>query len=127
MRGTFLCAQAALRHMAEERYGKVIMIASNFGLVGVPELTAYCAGKAAVIGMTRSLAGEFGPLGINVNALCPGATKTAINVHFRSDRSVQAGWQRMTPLRMAEGRVHRRAAATSPTRPCTWPPMSLAS
>jgi NAD(P)-dependent dehydrogenase (short-subunit alcohol dehydrogenase family) len=100
VRGTFLCVQAALRHMAEERYGKVIMIASNFGLVGVPELTAYCAGKAAVIGMARSLAGEFGPLGVNVNALCPGATKTAINVHFRADEELQAGWRRMTPLRM---------------------------
>jgi len=100
VRGTFLCVQAALRHMAEEHYGKVIMIASNFGLVGVPELTAYCAGKAAVIGMARSLAGEFGPLGVNVNALCPGATKTAINMHFRSDPERQADWQRMTPLRM---------------------------
>jgi NAD(P)-dependent dehydrogenase (short-subunit alcohol dehydrogenase family) len=100
VRGTFLCAQAALRHMAKERYGKVIMIASNFGLVGVPELTAYCAGKAAVIGMARSLAGEFGPLGVNVNALCPGATKTAINLHFRSDPERQADWRRMTPLRM---------------------------
>jgi glucose 1-dehydrogenase len=100
VRGTFLCVQAALRHMAEERYGKVVVIASNFGLVGVPELTAYCAGKAAVIGMVRSLAGEFGPLGVNVNALCPGATKTAINVHFRSDPERQANWQQMTPLRM---------------------------
>jgi NAD(P)-dependent dehydrogenase (short-subunit alcohol dehydrogenase family) len=102
VRGTFLCAQAALRHMAAERYGKVALIASNFGLVGVPELTAYCAGKAAVIGMARSLAGEFGPLGVNVNALCPGATKTAINVHFRSDPELQANWQRMTPLRVEE-------------------------
>jgi NAD(P)-dependent dehydrogenase (short-subunit alcohol dehydrogenase family) len=100
VRGTFLCAQAALRHMAEERYGKVVLIASNFGLVGVPELTAYCAGKAAVIGMARALAGEFGPHGVNVNALCPGATKTSINVHFRSDPERQANWQRMTPLRM---------------------------
>jgi glucose 1-dehydrogenase len=100
VRGTFLCVQAALRHMAQERYGKVVVIASNFGLVGVPELTAYCAGKAAVIGMVRSLAGEFGPLGVNVNALCPGATKTAINVHFRSDPERQANWQQMTPLRM---------------------------
>jgi glucose 1-dehydrogenase len=100
VRGTFLCAQAALRHMAEEHYGHVVMIASNFGLVGVPELTAYCAGKAAVIGMAKSLAGEFGPLGVNVNALCPGATKTSINVHFRNDPERQANWQRMTPLRM---------------------------
>jgi glucose 1-dehydrogenase len=101
VRGTFLSAQAALRHFGDEHYGKVIVVASNFGLVGVPELAAYCAGKAAVIGMARAIAGEFGPLGINVNALCPGATKTAINVHFRADAELQRGWRQMTPLRMA--------------------------
>jgi NAD(P)-dependent dehydrogenase (short-subunit alcohol dehydrogenase family) len=100
VRGTFLCAQRALRHFADARYGKVVMVSSNFGLVGVPEMAAYCAGKAAVIGMTKAMAIEFGPLGINVNALCPGATKTAINVHFRADPTLQAEWQRMTPLRM---------------------------
>lgn len=103
VRGTFLCLQAALRHFGEKRYGKAVLVASNFGLVGVPELAAYCAGKAAVIGLARAVAGEFGPLGINVNALCPGATKTAINVHFRADPELQRGWQRMTPLRMEAG------------------------
>lgn len=101
VRGTFLCAQRALRHFVEKRYGKVITVASNFGLVGVPQLAAYCAGKAAVIGMTRALAIEFGPLGVNVNAMCPGATRTAINVDFRADPEVQRVWQQMTPLRMA--------------------------
>jgi NAD(P)-dependent dehydrogenase (short-subunit alcohol dehydrogenase family) len=103
VKGSFLCVQAALRQFTEKRYGKVIMVASNFGLVGVPGLAAYCAGKAAVIGFVRSLAGEFGPFGINVNALCPGATRTAINVHFRADPEVQRSWQEMTPLRMADG------------------------
>lgn len=103
LRATFLCVQRALRHFAEKRYGKIITVASNFGLVGVPQLTAYCAGKAAVIGMMRSLAIEFGPLGLNINALCPGATRTAINVHFRADPEVQRVWQQMTPLRMDDG------------------------
>jgi len=103
LRATFLCVQRGLRHFAEQRYGKVVTVASNFGLVGVPQLTAYCAGKAAVIGMTRALAVEFGPLGLNINALCPGATRTAINVHFRADPEVQRVWQQMTPLRMADG------------------------
>jgi NAD(P)-dependent dehydrogenase (short-subunit alcohol dehydrogenase family) len=103
VRGTFLCVQHALRHFAEKRYGKVVTVASNFGLVGVPGMAAYCAGKAAVIGMTKAMAIEFGPLGINVNALCPGATKTAINVHFRADAKLQEEWQRMTPLRMEGG------------------------
>jgi len=102
LRATFVCVQRALRHLAEKRYGKVVTVASNFGLVGVPQLTAYCAGKAAVIGMTRALAVEFGPLGVNINALCPGATRTAINVHFRADPELQRVWQQMTPLRMAD-------------------------
>ena len=102
LRATFLCVQRSLRHFAEKRYGKVVTVASNFGLVGVPQLTAYCAGKAAVIGMTRALAIEFGPVGLNINALCPGATRTAINVHFRADPEVHRVWQQMTPLRMAD-------------------------
>jgi NAD(P)-dependent dehydrogenase (short-subunit alcohol dehydrogenase family) len=79
------------------------MIASNFGLVGVPELTAYCAGKAAVIGMARSLAGEFGPAWCQRQRALPGATKTAINsalqVHPGSGRPTG---RRMTPLRDAK-------------------------
>jgi NAD(P)-dependent dehydrogenase (short-subunit alcohol dehydrogenase family) len=103
VRGTFLCAQAALRQMVPRRSGKLIFVASNFGQVGVAGLATYCAAKAAVIGLARSLAVEFGPAGINVNALCPGATKTAINVHTRADEPTQALWQRMTPLRMDGG------------------------
>lgn len=103
VRGTFVCAQQALSHMVPRRYGKLIFVASNFGQVGVAELTTYCASKAAVIGMARSLAVEFGAYNVNINALCPGATKTAINTHYRSDAEVQESWQRMTPLRMADG------------------------
>jgi NAD(P)-dependent dehydrogenase (short-subunit alcohol dehydrogenase family) len=103
VRGTFLCAQAALRHMVPRRTGKLVFVASNFGQVGVAGLATYCAAKAAVIGMAKSLAVEFGHYGINVNALCPGATKTAINVQTRADEETQALWQRMTPLRMDGG------------------------
>lgn len=100
VRGTFLVVQQALKRFVPAHSGKVITVASNFGLVGVPQLAAYCASKAAVIGMTRSLAVEFGPMGVNANVLCPGATKTEINAHFRGDADIQAHWRRMTPLRM---------------------------
>ena len=103
VRGTFLCAQAALKHMVPHRSGKLVFVASNFGQVGVAGLATYCAAKAAVIGLARSLAVEFGPAGININALCPGATKTAINIQTRADDQTQALWQRMTPLRMDGG------------------------
>jgi NAD(P)-dependent dehydrogenase (short-subunit alcohol dehydrogenase family) len=103
VRGTFACAQAALRHMVPRRTGSLVFVASNMGEVGVVGLATYCASKAAVIGLAKSLAVEFGPHGVRVNALCPGATRTAINVHTRADEATQELWQRMTPLRMEGG------------------------
>lgn len=101
VRGTFLCVQRALRHFVPARYGKVITVSSNFGHVGVAGLATYCSSKAAVIGLTRALAVEYGAHGININCLCPGATKTAINAHTRADPTAQERWRLMTPLRMA--------------------------
>ena len=63
-------------------------------------MTTYCGTKAAVIGMVKSVAVEMGKHNVRINALCPGATKTAINVKYRADKEIQEMWQRMTPLRM---------------------------
>lgn len=100
VRGTFLCARAAFRHFIPAQYGKVVMIASNFGHVGVAGLAAYCAAKLAVVGLARAMALEVAPLGINVNVLCPGATKTPMGDGFRTDPAVMEKWRQMTPLRM---------------------------
>ena len=99
VRGAFLCARAALRHFVPKRYGKVVLVSSNFGLVGVAGLAAYCAAKAAVIGLVRALAVEYGPSGVNINALLPGATHTASTDPFREDPTIDEIWRRMTPLR----------------------------
>ena len=69
--GTFLCSQAALPHM-KQHGGAIINIASVAGLIGVPKMAAYCASKAAVIGLTRQMAADYTGLGIRVNCLCPG-------------------------------------------------------
>jgi NAD(P)-dependent dehydrogenase (short-subunit alcohol dehydrogenase family) len=100
VRGAFLCARAALKHMVPKGYGKVVLVSSNFGLVGVAGLAAYCSAKAAVIGLVRALAVEYGPSGVNINALLPGATHTASTDPFREDPAVDEIWRRMTPLRM---------------------------
>jgi NAD(P)-dependent dehydrogenase (short-subunit alcohol dehydrogenase family) len=100
VRGTFLCAREALKHFVPARYGKIVAVSSNFGLVGVGGLAAYCAAKAAVVGLVRAMAVEFGPSGININALLPGATHTATTDPFREDPAILETWQRMTPLRL---------------------------
>jgi NAD(P)-dependent dehydrogenase (short-subunit alcohol dehydrogenase family) len=69
--GTFLCCQMALPRM-KQHGGAIINMASIAGLVGIPKMPAYCASKAAVIGLTRQLAADYTGLGIRVNCLCPG-------------------------------------------------------
>lgn len=100
VRGAFLLARESLKHFVPSRYGKVVLVSSNFGLVGVSGFAAYCAAKAAVIGLVRALAVEYGPSGVNVNALLPGATHTASSDPFRADPAIDEIWRRMTPLRL---------------------------
>lgn len=69
--GTFLCSQAVLPHIRSEG-GAIVNVASVAGLVGIPRMAAYCASKAAVIGLTRQMAADYTGLGIRVNCLCPG-------------------------------------------------------
>ena len=82
--------QAVGRHMLERRSGSVINVASVAGLKGTPELVPYGASKAAVISITKSLALEWGPSGVRVNALCPGWTKTDLNAPLWQDEALAA-------------------------------------
>ena len=101
VRGAFLLARESLKHFVPKRDGKVVLVSSNFGLVGVAGFAAYCAAKAAVIGLVRALAVEYGPSGVTVNALLPGATHTASSDPFRENPAIDEIWRRMTPLRLA--------------------------
>ncbi len=77
VRGTFLCARAAARHMIERGGGgKIIIIASTAGKRGMPRYAAYAASKFALVGFTQSVAHELGPHKVNVNAICPGLAET---------------------------------------------------
>ncbi|MCB1437350.1 MAG: 3-oxoacyl-ACP reductase FabG [Rhodobiaceae bacterium] len=72
VRGSFLTAKHAAPHMMKAKSGKIINISSGTAYKGMPDMAAYVASKAAVLGLTRTLAREFGPHGINVNTLAPG-------------------------------------------------------
>ena len=72
IKGVFLCAKAVLPHMRDQGGGRIINISSNTVMAGTPNFLHYVASKAALIGMTRSMARELGAFGINVNAIAPG-------------------------------------------------------
>ena len=76
LKGAFLCMKAAIRPMMKARYGRIVNMSSVVALRGNPGQVNYCASKAGLIGMTKSLAKEMGARGITVNAVAPGYIAT---------------------------------------------------
>jgi len=76
LKGTHLCCQAVLPGMVNRCEGKIINMSSQSGKKGNAQYAAYCASKFGIIGLTQSLAQEFAPKKININAICPGVVWT---------------------------------------------------
>ncbi|MGH6780768.1 MAG: SDR family NAD(P)-dependent oxidoreductase [Sphingomonadaceae bacterium] len=76
--GIFHLCRAAMPHLVESK-GVIVNMSSAAALVGIPYTTAYCAAKAGVVALTRSLAIEFAAAGVRINAICPTGVKTAMH------------------------------------------------
>jgi NAD(P)-dependent dehydrogenase (short-subunit alcohol dehydrogenase family) len=86
LRGMFLVAQAAARVLVDQGGGGVIVnMSSTNGLGGEADYAHYNATKAGVLLLTKTMAVELGPLGIRVNALCPGYIETPLNAAISAD------------------------------------------
>lgn len=77
LKGAFLCAKFATKYMVEQKYGKVVNISSR-AWHGNPGQANYSSAKAGIIGLTKSMAWEFGRFNINVNAIAPGIIATEL-------------------------------------------------
>lgn len=95
----FRCARAVAPGMIRLGRGKIINIGSMYGIIGVPRFAAYCASKAAVDGLTRSLAAEWARHGIQVNCLAPGYMNTDISRAAMADETKRAQMLSRVPAR----------------------------
>jgi 2-hydroxycyclohexanecarboxyl-CoA dehydrogenase len=113
--GTFLCCQAVVPHMVEAGWGRIVNISSSSAQGGQPLMSHYVSSKAGMIGLTKALALELGPLGITVNTIPPGFIDTPMLRASEAKGLLGKGVEfhaSQTPVRRA-GRPEDLAATTS--------------
>jgi NAD(P)-dependent dehydrogenase (short-subunit alcohol dehydrogenase family) len=96
--GTFYCCQEAARQMVKKKRGAIVTVASTAGLRAYESRPAYSASNGGVIALTHSLARDLAPLGVRVNCICPGMTKTPFTAAYFEDENLVANLARVIPL-----------------------------
>ena len=97
--GTLRASRVFGRHMIERKYGRIINIASLSSFVALYEVAAYSASKAAVASLTKSLAIEWAPHGVCVNAIAPGVFRTDLNAGLLDGTERGREFLLRTPMR----------------------------
>jgi len=105
--GTFHVVRAALAPMLAAGAGRIVTVASVAGLVGVRQRAVYCTSKAAVIGLTRSVAADYAEHGIRANAICPGTVETEWIGKILAGAEDAAATRRAMEARQLDGRMGR--------------------
>ncbi len=98
LKGVWLTSKAALPHMLEQGKGKIVNMASIAGLVGFEQSAAYTAAKGGVVNLTRQMALDYSPKGINVNAIAPGIIETDMTKGIIGNEAVQKDFLSKTPI-----------------------------
>ncbi len=85
LKSVFLCTKAVLRHMAKQRWGRIISISSIVGIMGNKGQANYASAKAGIIGFTRTVAKEVASHGVTVNAVAPGFIETEMTKRLKEE------------------------------------------
>lgn len=99
LRGYWLCSKYVLPAMLQQGGGSIIHVASPTGIFGFTNLTAYSTSKGGVLGLMRSMAADYGPDNIRVNAIVPGTTDTPMNTVELSDPKRRQHYADIAPAR----------------------------
>jgi 3-oxoacyl-[acyl-carrier protein] reductase len=97
LKTTFLFCREVASIMIQQRSGRIVNTASNYGLTGSPSRTPYSSAKAAIIGFSKSLAQELAPYGVSVNIIAPGPTDTP-RVLAKSTPEKRQAWKELIPM-----------------------------
>lgn len=98
VRGVYLCTRAVLDAMVEAGSGQIITIASVAGLIAFPGRCAYTTSKGAALMFARSVAVDYGPMGIRSNAICPGMVETPMTQWRLDQPDLRARVESMIPM-----------------------------
>ena len=97
LKGTFFMTKAVVPAMKAKHSGKIINVASTFGMVGAADCSIYCTTKAGQLNLTKALCLELAGHGINVNSVAPGGVKTDMTAAFRAQTELRERVDALTP------------------------------
>lgn len=102
LKGTFLCTKAVLPFMLRSGFGVIINVSSGAGKIGFPNISAYCASKFGIVGLTESLSWEVGGTNLRVMAICPSEVDTQMQEELNTEYYMKNKNKMLRPEQIAD-------------------------